>query len=276
MGGRPCWRGPRANENSRDGTASMRVALFVVVVAAHVLLWLLLPSWRYPSRESAEESSIAPIFLPPLLPEPATLPESSTLPEAPPTPSSSPWQAPLIYRSASGSATSPPSSESPPWQTAAPERRSSGEPDEVNQPPADEQSDLQPQFQQQALAAPAPTAPDWHAQAELTAQADAERIVAAEDAAQRRANALTAHFKPMAPPLVRSGPEFGWSVAAHRWEHIPGGGFAYALNDHCSILILIIPFIGCKIGKTEANGHLFDYMHKPVKFGDWDWRLDDP
>jgi hypothetical protein len=240
----------------------MRVVLFVVVVAAHVLLLLLFPAWRrYPSRESAEEASIAPIFLPPPLPEPSVSSESSSPPEVARASPGSSWQAPLIYRSASSSAISRLRSEPPSWQTAEPQVSSSGEAADVNQ--------------QQSPSIPTP-APDWRGEAELIAQADAERIVAAEDAAERRAHALTAHFKPMAPPLVRGGQEFAWSFATHRWQHLAGGGFTYALNDHCSLLIFIIPFIGCSIGKQEANGNLFQYMHKPVKFGDWDWRIEDP
>jgi hypothetical protein len=41
--------------------------------------------------------------------------------------------------------------------------------------------------------------------------------------------------------------------------------------------VYIFPMIGCSVGrKPPANGDLFKFMHPPVKFGDWDWRLDDP
>ena len=53
----------------------------------------------------------------------------------------------------------------------------------------------------------APAAPDWRAQAEMAAQSSAQQIVAAEDDARRRANALTAPYKPMPGPRVR-GPGF--------------------------------------------------------------------
>jgi hypothetical protein len=92
-----------------------------------------------------------------------------------------------------------------------------------------------------------------------------------------QAAALTAHFKPLPGPRVR-GPEFGWDYAAtHRITRPEGGGLLIALNDRCAIFIFLLPMIGCSIGPgPPANGDLFKYMHKPVKFGDWDWRLDDP
>jgi hypothetical protein len=123
---------------------------------------------------------------------------------------------------------------------------------------------------------PSPT-PDWRTQAEVTAQANALHIVEAEDKSARQAAALTAHFKPLPGPRVR-GPEFGWDYAAtHRITHPEGGGLLIALNDRCAIFIFLLPMIGCSIGpQPPANGDLFKYMHKPVKFGDWDWRLDDP
>jgi hypothetical protein len=51
----------------------------------------------------------------------------------------------------------------------------------------------------------------------------------------------------------------------------------FPLNDQCSIVVIIIPWFGCSLGaKPAANGDLFKYMHGPVKFGDWDWRVQDP
>ena len=128
---------------------------------------------------------------------------------------------------------------------------------------------------QQAQPEPMAPAPDWRMQAQESAQHSAQQIVAAEDAAKRQANALTARFKPLAPDRVR-GPEFGWSVATHRIAHLPGGGLAYNLNDHCQLVIFPMLFAGCSIGKIEANGDLFKYMHPPLKFGDWDKRDADP
>ena len=120
-------------------------------------------------------------------------------------------------------------------------------------------------------------APDWRAQAEITAQSSAQQIVAAEDDARRRANALTAPYKPMPGSRVR-GPGFGWDPAPnHRFTAIGHGAFVFPLSDQCAIVVLIIPMFGCSLGpKPAANGDLFKYMHGPVKLGDWDWRVQDP
>jgi hypothetical protein len=134
-----------------------------------------------------------------------------------------------------------------------------------------------PESQLSSLLGPPSSAPEWRAQAHVTAQANSLRIVEAEDNVARQAAALTARFRPLPGPRVR-GPEFGWDYAAtHRITRPEGGGLLIAFNDRCAIFILLLPMIGCSIGpKPPANGDLFKYMHKPVKFGDWDWRVDDP
>ena len=97
-------------------------------------------------------------------------------------------------------------------------------------------------------------------------------MVEAEDAAERRANALTAHVKPLEPPRV---PEevFAWDYAAtHRLVPLSGGGFAVSLNDNCQLVVLPLPFIGCVLGKRQVNGALLENRHPPMRLGDWDER----
>jgi len=120
-------------------------------------------------------------------------------------------------------------------------------------------------------------ATDWRTAAAATAQTSAQHIVEAEDDATRKAAALTSHFKPLPGPRV-AGPQFAWDYAhTHRYTPLPGGGFVIALNDRCSIAILPLPMIGCSVGRrSPANGNLFMNLHPPVKFGDWDWRIQDP
>lgn len=211
----------------------MRIALFVVIVAVHLLvIWLLTPS-RRPGLEAHEEK----LVLVPI----ATFPE----PLRPQRPEAS-HGAPAQH---AGSAHAPQA-----------------------QPPAALAISPAPPSNTEA-----PAAPDWRAQAEITAQSSAQQIVAAEDDAQRRANALTAPYKPMPGPRVR-GPGFGWDPTPHhRFTAIGHGAFVFPLNDQCSIVVIIIPWFGCSLGaKPAANGDLFKYMHGPVKFGDWDWRVQDP
>ncbi len=223
----------------------MRIAIFVAVVLAHVVLFLLWPAWRRagPQEQQREDSPfVTPLVVVPLTSEPAA---------------EKVWQAPLLYRRAR--------KETPAFQSGAGLRSRAETPASAAQTPAE--AAIQPS---------AAEAPDWHGQAESVAAEDARRIVEAENSADRKANALTAHFKPLPPPRLR-GPGFGWDYArTHRIAPLPGGfGLAIAINDNCQILIFPMPFIGCAIGKQPANGDLFLNLHAPVKYGDWDWRVHD-
>jgi hypothetical protein len=263
----------------------MRFAIFVAVVAAHiVLLWLFPSLRRLVLLPVADEPAITPVYLPPLAEPMMELPVGPA--------EQSPWEAPLLYRSVPSSSDQAVSPE-PPQQHAmrAAKPQTTSEPDAGLRPKATSESNETPgsketsesnatsalDSQASALLGLPSSAPDWRVQAEVTAQANALHIVEAEDNAARQAAALTARFKPLPGPRVR-GPEFGWDYAAtHRITRPEGGGLLIALNDRCSIFIFLLPMIGCKIGPgPTANGDLFKFMHKPVKFGDWDWRLDDP
>ncbi len=213
----------------------MRGALFVVVVAAHIIMILLFPTLRrlvLPDKEGEEPPNI-PVFLPPL---------------------------PQRRQTVASRGNSSLSSRAEPTR-----RRQSAGSQQIEREP-------QPQPEEETT----PTGPDWRMQAGQAAQSIAQRLVEAEDAAKRRADALTSRFKPLPPPRVR-GPEFGWDYAAtHRIVPLEGGGFAISINDNCQLAVLPMPFFGCVIGKIKANGDLFKYMHPPMKYGDWDKRDTDP
>lgn len=112
---------------------------------------------------------------------------------------------------------------------------------------------------EQAKPPPAPI--DWNAEA---AQA-AKQELAAEEAAQRRADALTrrdavsavisASLRP-APPAA---PPFPW--APPRVQVVYGLGVMVRLNDHCVVIISVMVMVGCTIGKIEPRGDLFAHMH---------------
>jgi hypothetical protein len=237
----------------------VRVAIFVAVVAAHLaLLWLVTSLHRWVLLPAEDEAAITPIFLPPLPPEIAVEPIWEPPPAPPATTSDTrPAFAPSL---AAGSNQAPPPQEDSKRPAIAALEVSPG-----------------PAAQQPSVSAPTPSAPDWRAAAEVTAQTSAQHIVEAEDDAARKAAALTSRFKPLPGPRVR-GPEFAWDYAhTHRITPLERGGFVIALNDRCAIAILPLPMFGCAVGrKSPANGDLFKYMHPPVKFGDWDWRLPDP
>lgn len=226
--------------------SSVRITLFVVVVALHLLvIWLFTLSRRLGSHE--EELVLVPILM---LPAPLQ-PRS-------PTPASG---KPAQHAGSAHAQRAQPNAQDGAESAA----RQPFDALEIGPSPSNTQS-------------PVP-APDWRTQAEITAQSSAQEIVAAEDDAKRRASALTAPYKPMPGPRVR-GPEFGWDlVPKHRFTAIGHGAYVLPVNDSCSfVFIIVVPMFGCALGgpKPTANGDLFKYMHKPVKFGDWDWRVEDP
>jgi hypothetical protein len=227
----------------------VRVAIFVAVVAAHLaLLWLVTSLHRWVLLPAEDEAAITPIFLPPLPPEPAAAaPRLSAESQAAPALQENPTpQANSTLQANTALQANMPPQASPELGPPQPSELTSG-------------------------------APDWRAAAAATAQTSAQHIVEAEDDAARKAAALTSRFKPLPGSRV-PGPAFGWDYAhTHRITPLEGGGFVVALNDRCSIAILPLPMIGCSVGrKSPANGDLFKYMHPPVKFGDWDWRVQDP
>lgn len=233
----------------------MRVAIFVAVLVAHVIVFLLFPSlWRRVSQRKEEETSVVSISQAPLM--------ELALPQQQP----GSWLAPLLYRSAKDL-----TGRILPEIPGMRERRQSSQ-----RLSGGLHGRAEPAEQQQAEPAATNITPDWRAQAEETAQQSAQRLVETEDTAKRQADALTAHVKPLEPPRT-PGPAFAWDYAAtHRLVPLPGGGFAVSLNDNCQLMVLPMPFIGCALGKRKVNGDLFKNVHPPMKLGDWDRRDVDP
>jgi hypothetical protein len=273
----------------------VRVAIFIAVVAAHVaLLWLLQSSRRVVLLPGQDEAAITPIFLPPLPPETAVEPiweppewdfqVQARVPEPTQRPVQQESQQELTRARLATSETRAASAPRPSAESrAAPAQQENSTPQANSTLQANTalQANMPPQASPE-LGPPQPSeltsgAPDWRAAATATAQTSAQHIVEAEDDAARKAAALTSRFKPLPGPRV-AGPEFAWDYAhTHRYTPLPGGGFVVALNDRCSIMVFILPMIGCSVGRAPpANGDLFKNMHPPVKFGDWDWRVTDP
>ena len=269
----------------------MRIAVFGAVVAAHIaLVWYFLTLWHVAaaSEEDADEPSMTLVFLPPLEPTTASGSASEPVPPAPAA-SRNGWQAPLLYRAKPGSAervVSMPRRHGqvePPQPTElAQQTKSVGEADSRawrtrSEPVEVGEQSAMASSPTPSTSSPSGTTPDWRTQAEIVAQADAQHIVESEDRTARQAGALMAMIKPHPGPHNPVTP-FAWDPNPHlRWQPAQGGGYRMALNDHCEVFFLIMVFVGCTVGELPpARGDLFKNMHPPVKFGDWDWRLDDP
>ena len=244
----------------------MRFAIFVAIVAAHIaLIWYFLTLWHLARPEEDDQSSMTLVFLTP--------PELTPRPESPSAPENSnagderqrAWRAPLLYRNEQGSLQQAASVPHPTLQAESP------------QPTGQSENAESPTEAVEATEASARANVDWRDDAAIVAEADAQHIVESEDRAARQAGALAAMIKPLAGTRVR-GPSFHWDPnPRYRWQRAAGGGFVIPLNDHCEIFVLIFVWAGCSIGELPpAHGDLFKNMHPPVKFGDWDWRLDDP
>jgi len=68
-----------------------------------------------------------------------------------------------------------------------------------------------------------------------------------------------------------SSSEFPWYHATtHRVESLEGGGTLINLNDNCVLVVIgLIPFPTCKLGKIPARGDLFEHMHDAPGLGSW-------
>ena len=258
----------------------MRIALFAAVVAAHiVLVWYFLSLWHVAAAsEDTDEPSMTLVFLPPM--EPVTATESAPEP-APSATGRDSWQAPQLYHDAPGAlehaapAASRPVTATGSVQPAEPREKSVSPSGAISEPPG---SSATAKSASPETSGPGASANiDWRTQAEIIAQANAQHIVESEDRAARQAGALTAMIKPRQGPHNPAVP-FPWDLnPRYRFRPAEGGGYVMALNDHCQVFVFIMVFVGCTVGESPpARGDLFKNMHPPVKFGDWDWRLDDP
>ena len=265
----------------------MRKAIFAAVVAVHIaLVWYFLTLRHVVVLEDANEPSMTMVSLPPTeLDAPrrsdeqapslsGELGKRSEAAQSQPRGRLSPGQA-LVRRVPQPQASSPASPSQP-----SPDQRLSSQVPSSQLPPSEPPSTQAPWSITAPNLAPDgsnPPTPDWRTDAEIIAQADAQHIVESEDQAARQAGALTAMIKPFQGPR-RPGPAFGWDPnPLYRWQPAGGGGFVMPISDHCAVLVLIMVWVGCSVGELPPpRGDLFLNMHPPVKYGDWDWRKDDP
>ncbi|MGA2708691.1 MAG: hypothetical protein ACLQJ0_14440 [Steroidobacteraceae bacterium] len=101
---------------------------------------------------------------------------------------------------------------------------------------------------------------------------DGELDRAARDAASVANSPQPREFGfPQAASPAPKAPEFAWSrTHTHRVDILPDGGMLVNISSHCAIIINPFPFPICGLGKTPANGDLFEHMRDPAQAGDWD------
>jgi hypothetical protein len=210
----------------------MRVTIFIIVVAIHLVLLLMFLASRRTPGETIESPPIT-VFI-------VYQPQGPTE-QSPPPPNPNSRQ-----------------SRAAPVRHVAPRGAQSAAPKPLPSTPEGSPSpeDISP-----------PTTIDWNQEADVVAK----HVIEAEIDAERKASALTRCHKPLPGRWVR-GPEFGWSHAqTHRVEQLPEGkGVLVNLNDRCSILltgIFALPL--CSLAKPAPRGDLFKNMHGPIEFGDW-------
>jgi hypothetical protein len=101
---------------------------------------------------------------------------------------------------------------------------------------------------------------DWKAEAERAVAA-----IAADETDTRRSFGS----REQQNPSQRGPKPFGWDRSqTERVQALPGGT-VIRLNDHCSLVLMPLPLVGCAVGKIEARGDLFDDMDRPATLGDW-------
>lgn len=235
----------------------MRIAILIAVVVAHIaLVWYFVALRHIATSADTDTSSMTLVFLSPAVPIAKAEASDESVESASSAASRDSWQAPLSYHNAPGALKQ---------AIPAPEAAAHVELPQTAEVPSSTPN------------APTSPAPDWHTEAEIVAQTNAQHIVESEDKTARQAGALAAIIKPLPGPYV-PGPSFHWDPnPRYRWKPAPGGGFVMPLNDHCQIFVLIVVWAGCSIGgPSQARGDLFKNMHPPMKYGDWDWRLADP
>jgi hypothetical protein len=88
----------------------------------------------------------------------------------------------------------------------------------------------------------------------------AAKNAVAQELAKKRHELDFAHVYPKAPTKA---PQIAWDYAAtHRVESLPEGGILIHLSDNCVLALMPFPFVGCGIGKSLADGGLFEHMHE--------------
>jgi hypothetical protein len=97
-------------------------------------------------------------------------------------------------------------------------------------------------------------APDWTEELQLAA-----KNAVANELARKLHERDFAHVFPIEPKKAQ---EFAWNYAAiHRVEALPEGAMLIHLGDHCVLVLMPLPIVGCGIGNQPANGNLFEHLH---------------
>jgi hypothetical protein len=94
-----------------------------------------------------------------------------------------------------------------------------------------------------------------HVQIDWAREADREVQVMASRLEKKSRRGPFGPRRPAEPvPSVPRHEWDGWDYAAtHRIVRLPQGGTVINLNDRCAIVIIVIPMIGCQLGRIDAN-----------------------
>jgi hypothetical protein len=104
-----------------------------------------------------------------------------------------------------------------------------------------------------------PAAPDWRREMEIAANNQLETVDRQRRQPSVLAPHDFSKVKPGSTDDSR--PEFAWDHSAtHRVEEMPNGGLLININDRCAIAWVILPFPFCRIGRIPVHGDLFDHM----------------
>ena len=115
----------------------------------------------------------------------------------------------------------------------------------------------------------APKQIDWRLEAERAAARqidEQERGSHSNTALVHRADGV----KPLVPPAAQPPNGFWDPTRVQRVQPLETGGLLVHVNDRCAIAVIGLAILpGCKLGKIEARGNLFEHMDEAPQLGNW-------
>ncbi len=198
----------------------MRTAIFLLVLAIHVALFLVFATRPASLNLDPRAPGIA-FLVPP--PKPESLPAEHAIP------------APTVAHDGARQGARPPQTAQKTERAASPQTQP---PDNSSTPAA---------------------APDWRHEMQIVANNQIETAERQRRQPSVLAPHDFSKVKPGSTDDSRPEFAWDHS-ATHRVEEMPQGGLLININDRCAIAWVILPFPFCRIGKIPAHADLFDHM----------------